>query len=186
MSDELLRTLSVVAFSIAAGALVVAVILWFTLNIRNVIGFLSGRNAKRATENLLGEASKTIYKRPNVNLAKKEFANQKETPKKKKPEKKKAVPEVAPTTALDGKNTVAPTTLLASEPTTPLASEPTTPLYEGTMLLDDLETVEGTALLDDSDDVAGTTLLTPEETKHSNFVITESILMVHTDEHIRL
>lgn len=178
MSAELLRTLSVVAFSIAAGALVVAVILWFTLNIRNVIGFLSGRNAKRATENLLGEASKTIYKRPNVNLAKKEFANQKETPKKKKPEKKKAVPEVAPTTALDGKNTVAPTTLLASEPTTPL--------YEGTMLLDDLETVEGTALLDDSDDVAGTTLLTPEETKHSNFVITESILMVHTDEHIRL
>lgn len=182
MSAELLRTLSVVAFSIAAGALIVGVILWFTLNISNVIGFLSGRNVKRATETLTGEVGRTIYKRPNVNMAKKEPSNKTEPVKKKKsekkPEKKRAVPEAEPTIALEERDAVAPTTLLYTEPTTALS--------EGTMLLDASGIVEGTTLLDDVNEVEGTTLLTTDEEKYSDFVITASIVMVHTDERIKL
>ena len=164
--SETLRTISVIAFSIAAVSLIASVILWFTLNIQNVIGFLTGRNVKRATENFGSAAGRKLYKRPSGNAAKPG-----------KPAKKITVPAVEATAPLDGDETVAPTSMLESEPTTALA--------EGTALLDDSEQVEGTALLEEEEAVDGTTLLEEDRIKHSSFVITESIVMVHTDEHIK-
>ena len=166
MSAETLRTISVIAFSIAAVSLIAGVVLWFTLNIQNVIGFLTGRNVKKATESFGSAAGRKLYNRPSGNAVKPA-----------KQTKKKTVPAVEATAPLDGDETVAPTSMLESEPTTALV--------EGTALLDDSEQVEGTALLDEDEAVNGTMLLDEDNVKHSGFVITESIVMVHTDEHIK-
>lgn len=47
MSVELLQILSVVAYILAVVMLVLSIILFFVLNIRKVIGNLSGSTAKR-------------------------------------------------------------------------------------------------------------------------------------------
>lgn len=188
MADTL-RMLSVIAFSIASAALVVGVILWFTLNIQNVIGYLTGRNVKKATENIGSLGGRTLYKRPNGNVGKNKKQADKAKPQKAQ-KRKKAEPVV--------------------ESTMPLAVEPTTALAEGTALLDGSDGVEGTALLDGSDGVEGTalldgsdgvegtallddgeqaegtTVLDAQSAKYSSFVITESIVMVHTDEDIKI
>lgn len=52
MSSELLHTLGIVAFSIAVAAVILAVVLWVVLDIKNVIGFLSGKNAEKAIQAL--------------------------------------------------------------------------------------------------------------------------------------
>lgn len=165
MSAETLRLISVIAFSIAAASLIVGAILWFTLNIQNVIGFLTGRNARKATESLGSMTGRTLYKRPNGNAAKPSKTAKPAKAKKGQP-KKKAEPKIEPTTPLDSADVVAPTTMLESEPTTALA--------------------EDTALLDDGGPLEGTMLLDADSAKHASFVITESIVMVHTDEDIKL
>ncbi len=54
------RTLAIVAFAIGALALIGSVVIWIKLDIKNVIGFLSGKNAAKAIEALL--TGKQAYK----------------------------------------------------------------------------------------------------------------------------
>ncbi len=64
--DEIARltsmfsTLAIVAFAIGALALIGSVVIWIKLDIKNVIGFLSGKNAAKAIEALL--TGKQAYK----------------------------------------------------------------------------------------------------------------------------
>lgn len=51
--SSLLKTLSIAAFSIAGIALIAAIVIWIKLDIKNVIGFLSGKNAAKAIDALL-------------------------------------------------------------------------------------------------------------------------------------
>lgn len=57
---SMLRTLAIVAFAIGALALIGSVVIWIKLDIKNVIGFLSGKNAAKAIEALL--TGKQAYK----------------------------------------------------------------------------------------------------------------------------
>lgn len=50
---SMFRTLAIVAFAIGALALIGSVVIWIKLDIKNVIGFLSGKNAAKAIEALL-------------------------------------------------------------------------------------------------------------------------------------
>lgn len=52
MSVELLQILSVVAYILAVVMLVLSIILFFVLNIRKVIGNLSGSTAKKAINDI--------------------------------------------------------------------------------------------------------------------------------------
>lgn len=52
MSVELLQTLSTVAYIVAGVLLLVAIALFFLLNISKIFGDLSGKNAKKAIENI--------------------------------------------------------------------------------------------------------------------------------------
>ena len=57
---SMLRTLAIVAFAIGALALIGSIVIWIKLDIKNVIGFLSGKNAAKAIEALL--TGKQAYK----------------------------------------------------------------------------------------------------------------------------
>ncbi len=57
---SMLRTLAIVAFAVGALALIGSVVIWIKLDIKNVIGFLSGKNAAKAIEALL--TGKQAYK----------------------------------------------------------------------------------------------------------------------------
>ena len=57
---SMFRTLAIVAFAIGALALIGSVVIWIKLDIKNVIGFLSGKNAAKAIEALL--TGKQAYK----------------------------------------------------------------------------------------------------------------------------
>ena len=188
MTAETLRTLSIIAFSIAAAALIVGAVLWFTLNIKGVIDFLTGRNVKKATENFGSSAGRVLYKRPTGGVPRQSKSAGTAKAKNEKV-RKKGPKKSEPTMPLADNEPNASSTMPNSEPTTAL-SEGTMLLdnsdsVEGTALLDDSDSVEGTALLDDSDPIDGTTLLDAQSAKHSSFVITESIVIVHTDEDIK-
>lgn len=58
--SNLLQTLAIVAFAVGALALIGSVVIWVKLDIKNVIGFLSGKNAQKAIEALL--TGKQTYK----------------------------------------------------------------------------------------------------------------------------
>lgn len=68
MTSEIMRTIGLVAFSLAGAALILAVVLWITLDIKNVIGFLSGKNAEKAIralrEGKRGSAAYSISSKP--------------------------------------------------------------------------------------------------------------------------
>lgn len=51
--SQLFFILAIVAFSIAVLAIAGSVVIWIKLDIKNVIGFLSGKNAEKAIEALL-------------------------------------------------------------------------------------------------------------------------------------
>lgn len=57
---SMLRTLAIVVFAVGALALIGSVVIWIKLDIKNVIGFLSGKNAAKAIEALL--TGKQAYK----------------------------------------------------------------------------------------------------------------------------
>lgn len=70
MSVELMQTLSVVAFALAGVMLVVAVVLFFVLNIPRVFGEVSGSTAKKAIEDIRKQNETTgnkAYKPSPVN-----------------------------------------------------------------------------------------------------------------------
>ena len=52
MSVELLQTLSLISFIVAGVALLVAIALFFLLDIRKVVGNLSGATARKAIRNI--------------------------------------------------------------------------------------------------------------------------------------
>lgn len=168
MTSDTLRLIATVAFSLAAAALIVAVVLWFSLKIKDVIWFLTGRSAKIATKNFDGAGHYAASKR-----SKGVFARTNDTPVQVKPRKKATTVEA--TAPLDRANGISETVPLDNA---------TVPLSEETMPLGDDAPIEGTTLLDNTDDTGATTLLEPSEAKRSDFVITESIVMVHTDERI--
>ncbi len=70
MSVELMQTLSVVAFALAGVMLVVAIVLFFVLNIPRVFGEVSGSTAKKAIEDIRKQNETTgnkAYKPSPVN-----------------------------------------------------------------------------------------------------------------------
>lgn len=72
MSVELLQILSVVAYILAVVMLVLSIILFFVLNIRKVIGNLSGSTAKKAINDIRQKnemSGRKSYKPSAVNLA---------------------------------------------------------------------------------------------------------------------
>lgn len=58
--SDLFLILAIVAFSIAVLAIAGSVVIWIKLDIKNVIGFLSGKNAEKAIEALL--TGKQVYR----------------------------------------------------------------------------------------------------------------------------
>ena len=69
---EVLHTLSTISFILAAVFVMLAIVLWFTLKIPNVIGDLSGRNARKSIEQMRQNNEKTgnkSYRPSQKNLA---------------------------------------------------------------------------------------------------------------------
>ena len=70
MSIELLHTLSLAAYILAVVMLVLAVILFFVLDIRKVLGDVTGATARKAIENIRQQneaAGEKVYKPSKVN-----------------------------------------------------------------------------------------------------------------------
>lgn len=169
MNSYTLRLIATIAFSLAAAALILAVILWFTLKIKDVIGFLTGRNQKKAAENFSGTSGYGLNKRTKARFAGRTTSG-------KAPEVKMRRTPVEATAPLDAQSGVADTV--------PLNVEGTMPLSEETTLLSGGGAVEETTLLEDAAEPEGTTLLDEGDVRYSDFVVTESIVMVHTNEKI--
>lgn len=69
---DILHTLSIVSFFLAVFFVVLAIVLWFVFTIPNVIGDLSGRNAKKSIARMRQNNEKTgdkSYKASEKNLA---------------------------------------------------------------------------------------------------------------------
>jgi Sec-independent protein translocase protein TatA len=69
---EILHTLSIVSFVLAVIFIVIAIVIWFAFKISNVIGDLSGRNAKKSIERMRQNNERTgdkSYKASEKNLA---------------------------------------------------------------------------------------------------------------------
>lgn len=72
MSVELLQTLSLVSYILAAVFLLVAIALFFLLDVRKLIGDISGANARKAIENIRQQNESSgdkAYKPSPVNMA---------------------------------------------------------------------------------------------------------------------
>ena len=72
MSVELLQTLSLVSYILAGVFLIVAVALFFLLDVRKLIGDISGANARKAIENIRQQNESSgdkAYKPSPVNMA---------------------------------------------------------------------------------------------------------------------
>ena len=177
MNSYTLRLIATIAFSLAAAALILAVILWFTLKIKDVIGFLTGRSQKKAAENFSGTSGYGLNKRTKARFAGRTTSG-------KAPEVKMRRTPVEATAPLDAQSGAADTVPLNVEGTMPLNVEGTMPLSEETTLLSGGGAVEETTLLEDAAEPEGTTLLDAGDVRYSDFVVTESIVMVHTNEKI--
>lgn len=70
MSVELLQTLSVVSFIAAGTALLVAIALFFLLNIKKVVGDLSGATARKAIRNIRQQNENAVDNDNNAATAK--------------------------------------------------------------------------------------------------------------------
>lgn len=186
MSVDIMQTISIAAFGLAGIFAIVAVILWFRLNVRGIIDDLSGKKAERQIRELREQNVQTqmadrkgrvVYDTPSERTTsklgfgkKKESTSQLTAPLPKKKTEPVYVKEEE--TALLQEE-VATTLLEQEEGTTVLEQE------EGTTVL---EQEEGTTVLEQEE---GTTVLSSaEQILQNGYRLILNEVVVHTKERI--
>lgn len=193
MSVDIMQTISIVAFVLAGIFAVVALILWFTLNVRGIIDDLSGKKAERQIRELREQniqsqmadrKNRVVYTNPTEKTTSKlGLGKKKET--------------TSPLTAPLPKQTASPayrdmeqTALLQEEGTALLEEDNGTvvlEMEEGTTVLEEegttvLEMEEGTTVLGEEE---GTTVLAQEVPMLQNgYRLVLNEIVVHTKERI--
>lgn len=193
MSTNVLETISLISFVLAAISAVLAVVFWFVFKIPTVISDLSGRTARKSIERMRANNEKT---------GRKDFAPSKTNLKRGK------VTELMDDSAkgsgklsglLSGKLVNKPKVISEGEENleTGLLEENTQPLYEseetGLLMEEPMETeLLGTELLDESEETGllveeNETMLLVEDipkTETKGFVLLDEIMFIHTEETI--
>ncbi|MBR2401422.1 MAG: hypothetical protein IKB01_01450 [Lachnospiraceae bacterium] len=194
MSVDIMQTISIVAFVLAGIFAVVALILWFTLNVRGIIDDLSGKKAERQIRELREQnvqsqmadrKNRVVYTNPTEkNTSKLGFDKKKEST------SQLTVP-LPKREASPAYRDMEQTALLQEEGTTLLEDENGTvvlEMEEGTTVLEVEEgttvlgTEEGTTVLGDEE---GTTVLAQEVPMLQNgYQLVLNEIVIHTKERI--
>lgn len=146
MSVELLQNLSVVCFVVAVVLLVVSIALFFVLDVRKLIGDITGSNARKAIETIRQqneESGDKAYKPSPVNRA-----------------RGRTTDKISPSGRLEKRSSG----MAGSPGTEELVGQQTAPISnETTVLAQNMEPAgETTVLMQDMGFAEETTLLTPE------------------------
>ena len=169
---ETVSTLSVACFIIAAIGLVLTIFLWYFLGIKDVIGDLSGRTAKRSIERIRAENKNSEAKRKKNGANRKEERSLFESKTKPQQEKKTAAEDERPETGL-----------LHSNRVTAAPADPTAVLNPSESAAED-----ATGLLEETDNVTGELNAdsqvreTVRRTGGKKLTMLEEIILIHTDE----
>lgn len=176
MSVDIMQTISIVAFVLAGIFAVVALILWFTLNVRGIIDDLSGKKAERQIRELREQnvqsqmadrKNRVVYTNPTEKTTSKLSLG------KKKESTSQLTAPLPKREAVPAYREMEETALLQEEGTVVLEME------EGTTVLG-ME--EGTTILGDEE---GTTVLSQEVPMLQNgYRLVLNEIVVHTKERI--